>query len=143
MVNVVLCLVCGTMRAEGGSPEQKCPVVINRTELGYNHQGGQSKPYLRVEFGNTAGKQISTIVYGLSVLDPGGNPHPYPDELMYQGGLETGKKRAFTWELAREFVDIHRSGETVVVKRVEFIDTTHWIDDGSERCAFTVDFHAR
>jgi hypothetical protein len=29
------------------------------------------------------------------------------------------------------------------VKKVEFIDATSWIDDGSESCVFTVDFHAR
>jgi len=49
----------------------------------------------------------------------------------------------FTWELASESVDIHRTGETVVVKKVEFSDTAGWIDDGSETCAFKVDFHAR
>jgi hypothetical protein len=138
-----LSLACGAMRAEAKSPEQKCPVVIDRVELSYNHQGGESKPQLRVEFGNFAGKQISNITFSLSVLDADGYPRPYPDDLTYREGLETGKRKVFIWDLAPETVDIHRAGETVVVKKVEFSDTTGWIDDGSESCVFTVDFHAK
>jgi hypothetical protein len=131
------------MRAKAESPEHKCPVVIHSVALSYNHQDGQSRPQLRIEFGNGAGKQISNVTFSWSVLDAEGNPHPYPDDLTYQEGLETGKRKAFFWNLAPEAVDIHRSGETVVVKKVEFADTTRWIDDGSESCGFTVDFHAR
>jgi hypothetical protein len=139
---LALCLACGTMRAKAEGPLRKCPVVIHGVELSYNHQDGQSKPQLRVEFGNNAGKQISNVTFSLYVLDAGGDPRPYPDDFTYREGLETGKKRAFVWNLAPETVDIHRTGETVVVKRVEFVDTTRWIDDGSESCVFTVDFHA-
>jgi len=140
---LALCLACGALRAEAGGPERKCPVVIDSVELSYNHQGGPSKPQLRVEFDNHANKQISKIAFSLSVLDAGGYPHPYPGDLMYRDGLEIGKRKVFTWELASESVDIHRSGETVVVKKVEFSDTASWVDDGSETCAFKVDFHAR
>jgi len=138
-----LCLAFGALKAEAESPEPKCPVVINRVELSYNHQGGVSKPQLTIEFGNHAGKQISKITFNLLMLNEGGYPHPYPDDLTYQEGLETGKRKVYNWDLAFEAVDIHRTGETVVVERVEFIDTTNWIDDGSESCVFTVDFHAR
>ncbi|MGD0938422.1 MAG: hypothetical protein ABR905_01835 [Terracidiphilus sp.] len=140
---LVLGMACGAMRAEARSPEQKCSVVIDSVQLSYNHQGGESKPQLRVEFSNDAGKQISQITLDLYLLDAGGNPQPYPDELTYQDGLGIGKKKSFLWDLARESVDIHRTGETVVVKKVEFINGKDWIDDGSESCAFTVDFHAR
>ena len=140
---LALCLACGAVRAEAESPDRKCPVAIDRVELSYNHQGGPSKPQLRVEFGNHAGKQIAKITFSLSVLDAGGYPRLYPDDLIYRDGLEAGKKKVFIWELASESVDIHRSGETVVVKKVEYLDTTGWIDDGSESCAFKVDFHAR
>jgi len=140
---LALCLACRTVRAEAESPERKCPVVINHVELSYNHQGGPSRPQLKVEFGNHAGKEISNVTFSLSVLDAGGYPHPYADDLIYRDGLESGKKRVFIWDLASESVDIHRAGETLVVKKVEFIDTTGWVDDGSESCAFKVDFHAR
>ena len=140
---LALCLACGAVRAEAGSPERKCPVVIDSVELSYNHQGETSKHQLRVEFDNHSGKHISKIAFSLSLLDVGGYPHPYPDDLMYGNGLEIGKTKAFTWELASESVDIHRTGETVVVSKVEFSDTVSWIDDGSETCAFKVDFHAR
>ena len=69
--------------------------------------------------------------------------HPYPDDLTYRDGLEAGKKKVFIWDLASESVDIHRAGETVVVKKIEFIDASDWIDDGSEACVYKVDFHAR
>jgi hypothetical protein len=140
---LVFCLAYCAARAEAGSPERKCPVVIDRVELSYNHQGGPSKPQLRIEFGNRAGKPITKITFSLAVLDAGGYPYPYPDDLMYRDGLEVGKRKMFAWELASESVDIHRTGETVVVKRVEFSDTAGWIDDGSESCAFKVDFHPR
>jgi hypothetical protein len=138
-----LCLAFGAPKAEAESPEPKCPVVMNHVELRYNHQGGVSKPQLTIEFDNHAGKQISRITFKLSVLDEGGYPHPYPDDLMYQEGLETGKGKVYNWDLASEAVNIHRTGETVVVEKVEFIDATSWIDDGSESCVFTVDYHAR
>ncbi|MGP8260032.1 MAG: hypothetical protein ACLQM6_08790 [Acidobacteriaceae bacterium] len=140
---VALSLVCGTTRAETGRPQRKCPVVIDSIELSYNHQGGESKPQLRVEFVNHAGKKISNVTFGLSVLDASGNARPYPDDLTYRDGLEIRKTKTFIWKLDPESVDIHRSGETVVVKKVGFIDTPDWIDDGSESCAFTVDYHAR
>jgi hypothetical protein len=138
-----LCLNFGVLKAEAESPEHKCPVVINRVELSYNHQGGVSKPQLTIEFDNHAGKQISKITFNLSVLDEGGYPHPYSDDLTYLEGLETGKRKVYIWDLASEAVNIHRTGETVVVEKVEFIDTTSWIDDGSESCVYTVDYHAR
>ena len=136
-------LACCVMRAEAGSAEPKCPVVIDGVELSYNHQGAPSKPQLRVEFGNFGGKHISNIRFALSLLDAGGYPHPYPDDLTYRDGLEAGKKKVFIWDLASESVDIHRAGETVVVKKIEFIDASDWIDDGSEACVYNVDFHAR
>lgn len=140
---LALSLACGMMQAKAESPERKCPVVIHSVELSYNHQDGQSKPQLRVEFGNDASKQISNVTFSLSVLDAGGNPRPYPDDFTYREGLAAGKKKIFVWNLAPEAVDIHHTGETVVLKKVEFVDTTRWIDDGSESCVFTVDFHAR
>ncbi|MGA2674054.1 MAG: hypothetical protein ABSE99_12580 [Terracidiphilus sp.] len=131
------------MRAEAQSDAQKCPLVIDQVDLSYNHQGGQSKPQLRVRFSNDAGKQISTVTFSLSLLDSGGSPRPYPDNLKYSAGLEPTKKKVFTWDLATESVDIHRTGETVVVQEIDFADATVWKDDGSESCAFSVDFHAR
>jgi hypothetical protein len=138
-----LCLACGAVNGKAESPERECPVVINHVDLSYNHQGGESKPQLTIEFGNHSGKQISKITFNLSVLGQGGYPHPYPDELIYREGLDTDKRKVYIWDLTSEAVDIHRTGETTVVKKVEFIDTTSWSDDGSESCAFTVDFHAK
>lgn len=140
---MTFCLALGSMRAEARSAERKCPVVVNSVELSYNHQGGESKPQLRIEFGNLAGKKISIVTFSLSVIDAGGYARPYPDDLMYREGLDTGKKKVFLWDLEPENVDIHRTGETVVVKKVEFADTTLWTDDGSESCVFTVDYQAK
>jgi hypothetical protein len=140
---IALCLVYSTMGAKAQNSGQKCPVVLDHIELSYNHQGGQSKPQLRVEFDNAAGKGITTVTFSLSVLDPAGYPHPYPDDIVYRDGLEAGKQKTFTWSLAQESVDIHRAGETVLVQEVEFADATSWKDDGSESCVLTVDFHPR
>jgi len=131
------------MRMEAESPERYCPVVINSVELIYNHQGGVSRPQLSVEFENHSGKKISNVRFSLSLLDAGGYRRPYPYDLAYKEGLNSGKKKVFIWDLAPESVDIHRTGEAVVVKIVEFDDTTHWFDDDSEFCVFTVDFHAK
>lgn len=140
---LTLGLTCILARAEANPAEHKCPIVIDHVELGYNHQGGESKPQLRVGFGNNAGKQISAVTFSLSVLDSGGNPQPYPDNLTYGDGLENGKKKIFAWDLVFESVEVHPAGETVVVQKVEFADATIWTDDGSESCVLTVDFHAK
>ncbi len=146
---LTICFAAGAARAKAEAPKRKCPVVINRVALSYKHQGGPSTPQLTMEFENHAGKQISKVVFTLYVLGAGGYPRPYPDDLTYQtdqAELEAGKKKVHVWDLAPEDVDIHHTGETVVVNRVEFRDaagTTDWTDDGSESCSFTVDFHAR
>jgi hypothetical protein len=143
MLFLALCVICSCARVEAQTPEPKCPVVIGHVELFYNHEGGQSRPQLKVGFGNSAGKSISTITFSLATLDSGGYPRPYPDSLRYDGGLETAQKKVFVWDLAAESVDIHRTGETVVVQKVEFADATGWTDDGSESCTFKVDFHGK
>jgi hypothetical protein len=143
VLTFALCLACSATRAKAQSSEQKCPVLLDHIELSYNHAGGQSKPQLRVEFGNVAGKGIRSVTFSLSVLDSAGYPHLYPDDIVYRDGLETGKQKIFTWSLAPESVDIHRTGETVLVQEVEFADATGWKDDGSESCVLTVDFHPR
>lgn len=140
---LALCVAWGVAPAVAENPEQKCPVVIDQVDLNYNHAGGRSAPQLRVRFGNEASKGISTVTFSLSLLGTGGDPRPYPDDLTYSDGLESGKKKVFIWELASESVDIHRAGETVVIQKIEFADATTWVDDGSQSCVFTVDFHAR
>jgi hypothetical protein len=118
-------------------------VVIDQVALAYNHAGGHSIPQLRVRFGNAAGKRVTMVKFTLSLLAPGGDARLYPNDLEYADGLETGTKKVFTWALVPELVDIHRAGETVFVQKVEFADATAWVDDGSESCAFKVDFHAQ
>jgi len=140
-------LACSVARANPGSPPRKCPVAIDRVELSYSHQGGPSKPELMVSFGNDTGQRIMTVKFSLSVLDSSGYPQPYPDELIYSDGLDAGKKKVFLWELAPASVNIDRAGETIVVQRVQFADTSGlnslvWTDDGSESCKLTVDYHA-
>jgi hypothetical protein len=143
MLFLALCVTCSMARVEAQAPKPKCPVAIGRVELFYNHEGGQSRPQLKVGFGNDAGKSISSVTFSLSTLDSGGYPRPYPDSLTYGDGMETGQKKVFVWDLAATSVDIHRTGETVIVQKVDFADATSWTDDGSESCMFKVDFHAK
>jgi len=100
-----------------------------------------------VSFANNAGQRIMTVGFSLSVLDSSGSSLLYPEDLIYSNGLDAGKKKVFLWELEPASVDIHRAGETVVVQRVQFADTSGlnslaWTDDGSESCKLTVDYHA-
>src|ERR1700692_629050 len=115
-----LCLACSMLRAGGETSEQKCPVVIEHVELSYNHQGGQSKPQLILKFDNNSGKRISAITFSLSVLDSGGYPRPYPDDLQYRDSLDAGRQKVFTWSLPFESVDMYRTGERIFVQDVEF-----------------------
>jgi hypothetical protein len=139
-----LCLALKPGLASAQSSERKCPVLLDHIDLSYGHQGGQSKPQLRVSFGNNAGKTITTVTFSLSVLDSGGYPHPYPDDLTYSDSLEAGKEKTYTWGLSPESVDIHRTGETVTVQEIGFADNTVWKNnEDSESCVLTVDFHPR
>ena len=143
ILTLALCLACTAARANAQSSGQKCPVVLDHIALSYNHEGGQSKPQLRVKFDNAAGKRITKVTFSLSVLESSGYPQPYPEDLVYRDGLEAGKQKIFAWSLAPESIDIHHAGETVLVLEVEFADATRWKDDGSESCVLTVDFHPR
>lgn len=141
---LVFCGVFGNACTAAESPAQKCPVVIDRIDLTYSHQGGQSKPELKVSFGNAGGRRVATVLFSLSLLNSSGDLQTYPEDLAYRDGLDPDKKRVFIWELAPESVDIHRAGEIVVIKKVGFDDAgSVWTDDGSETCKLTVDYHAR
>lgn len=143
LLALAACLAFGGESAEASSPKQACPVIIKQVDLSYKHAGGRSVPQLRMSFGNRANRPISTVTFTLSLLDSDGYLHPYPEDLQHSEGLEPGIKTVFTWELASEAVDIHRTGETVAVEKVEFADTSSWVDDGSQSCAFTVDYRAK
>jgi hypothetical protein len=140
---LALCFAGGAVECAGQSPEAKCPVVIDQLMLSYNHEGGRSVPQLKVWFENQAGKQVSTVTFSLSVLDSGGYRRPYPHSLKSHASLDSGKKKESAWELTAESVDIHGTGETVAVTKIEFADASTWTDDGSESCALTVDFHPK
>lgn len=140
-LTAAICLAWGVVQGAAQSPEAKCPVMLDHVALAYNHEGGRSVPQLKVWFENHAGKQISTVIFSLSVLDSGGYPRPYPHNLKSHASLDSGKKKESTWELTAESVDIHGTGETVAVTKIEFADASTWTDDGSESCALTVDFH--
>jgi hypothetical protein len=142
-VGLAFCLALGVGRTAAASSAQKCSVVIDQIALDYNHGGGRSIPQLRVRFVNAAGKRLTRVKFALALLASGGDAHLYPYDLEYADGLETGKTKVFTWDLVPEAVDIHRAGEAVFVQEVEFADETAWVDDGSESCAFKLDFHAQ
>jgi hypothetical protein len=142
-LTLALCLACIAMRIQAQKPEPKCPVAIDHIELSYSHAGGESKPQLGVIFTNHARERVATATFSLSLLDSGGYPHPYPDDLIYREGLDPGKQKDFVWDLAPDAVDIHRTGEAVILQEIKFDDATGWKDDGSESCALTVDYHAR
>jgi hypothetical protein len=136
-------LVACSVGAEAQTKGQTCPVAIEHLELSYSHAGGQSKPQLQVRFANHADRRIATATFQLSLLGEGGYPHPYPDDLIYSNGLDPHKWKFFTWDLTPEAVDIHRTGETLLLEQVKFEDDTEWKDDGSESCVLTLDYHAR
>jgi hypothetical protein len=134
---------CSASRAEAESTDRNCPVVIDRVELSYSHQGEPSQPQIKVWFENSANKPIVAITFSLLILNSSGDSHPYPDELSYVDDIDTGEKKVFQWKLTPELVDIHRAGETVVVEEVEFASAASWKDDGLQSCALKVDYQAR
>ena len=127
--------------AQAGAP--KCPVSIDRMELSYSHQGAPSTPQLRMHFINHSAKRVAAVTFTLLLLDSAGYSHPYGDDLSFTAGLEAAADQTFSWALAPDRIDIHRTGETVFVQKVEFDAGGAWVDDGSQACADTVDFHPR
>jgi hypothetical protein len=114
---------------------------VENLQLTYTHQGGRSMPTVTAMLGNRAGKRIVSARFRLSVLDTNGYPHSYPEDLVYQKGLDAGMQRHFAWALDPQSVDIHRAGEELVLLEVAFDDQTRWKDDGSESCGSAVDYH--
>ncbi len=143
IATLVLSLVSCAPWARAVKPGQVCPIAIENLELSYRHQGGQSTPQLTAMLGNRAGKRIASARFQLSVLDPNGSPNSYPEDLIYSKGLDVDKRRNYAWSLAPESVDIHRTGEALVLLEVTFDDQSSWKDDGSESCGYGVDYHAR
>jgi hypothetical protein len=143
--SLMLAVCIAGCSAEGMSqkPAQRCPIAIENLALGYNHAEGQSKPQLQLQFGNRENKRIATATFQLWLLGEGGYPHPYSEDLVYRDGLDPHKRRNFTWDLNPEAVDIHRTGESLILQAVEFDDGTTWKDDGSLSCELTVDYHPR
>jgi hypothetical protein len=131
----------GTVVAQ--SSIQKCAVEIGHAELSYKHQGGPSSPELRVTFSNRTSNRVTSVTFTLSTLDSGGYPRPYPNNLSFNGAVDAGKTKLYSWSLDPLNVDIHRTGEALYVDKVEFEDAPAWIDDGSESCDFKVDYHPK
>ena len=136
------CVAGGSPLAVHAAP-QNCPAKIENLALSYSHQGGQSKPQLSATFSNQSGKRISSATFELSLLDSAGYPHPYPHALSLRDGLDAGKVRTSQWALRVEAVDIHRTGEILLLREVDFDDGMTWKDDGSESCSLAVDYHAQ
>jgi hypothetical protein len=136
-------LALSAMPAAAQKSEQVCPVAIESLDLGYGHQGGQSKPQLTAMLGNRTEKRVARARFRLSVLDPSGYANPYPQDLTFDQGLDVHMRRRHIWSLEPESVNIHRTGQSLVLLSVEFDDRTAWKDDGSESCVVTVDYHAR
>lgn len=131
------------MPAVAQKAEQVCPVAIESLDLGYGHQGGQSKPQLTAVLGNRTEKRVATARFRLSLLDAGGYANEYPEDLTFDRGLDVHMRRRHIWNLAPESVNIHRTGQSLVLLSVEFDDRTAWKDDGSESCVLTMDYHPR
>ena len=138
----ILLLSCAA-RASAQDSRQTCPVTLDHIELSYMHDGGQSRPQLRVGLNNKSSKQAATITLSLSMLDSQGYPQRYPEDLTFQSGLEPGKKKLFARNLEPGSVDMHRTGESAFVEKVEFADGSNWNDDGSESCAIALDYHPK
>jgi hypothetical protein len=124
-------------------PGQVCPIAVESLELNYRHQGGPSIPQLTAMLGNRAGKRILHARFQLSLLDGNGYPHAYPEDLIFDKGLDVDKRRNHVWPLVPESVDMHRTGESLMLLEVTFEDQTSWKDDGSESCGYGVDYHGK
>ena len=137
-----LCLTC-CATCVSAQTEQKCPVSIDHIDVSFNHADGQSKPQFRASFTNKTKKRISTLTFTLSLLDSGGYPQPYQDSFVYSDGLDAGRQKLFAWDLDSASVDMHRTGQSALLDKAEFADGTDLVDDGSQSCVLTVDFHAK
>jgi len=135
-------LVCIGIPAAARPPE-RCPVLLQNISLTYNHNGGKSTPQLQVKFANDTGVELAKATFQLSVLDAAGYPQIYANDFEFRGALAPRKSKISSWDLDANSVDIHRTGETVLLKSVTFADGNGWADDGSETCRMTVDFHAQ
>ena len=143
---VLIC--CGAFACCGAAAQAvssvKCPVGLDRLDLRYNHAGGQSVPQLRLVFTNLTDKTITNMVLALSILDPEGNSHTYPENLTHHREIAPGTpQRSHLWNLDMASVDMHHSGESVTLQEVQFADGTAWKDDGSLACTLSVDFHPK
>jgi hypothetical protein len=138
-----LCSISGGSALWAQNGHRACPVVINQVNLTYSHEGNPSVPRLEIRFTNAGPQPIARVVFQLALLDGSGYSHEYPDDLTSNAELEPRKEKVSNWTLQPQSIDIHRAGETVVVKKVSFAEGNPWSDDGSESCKFVVDFHAR
>lgn len=122
----------------------KCPVGFQHVDVRYNHAGGESAPQLRLAFTNRADKTITGFVFSLSILDSEGNPVPYATQFDYRREFPPGGgERSRLWKLDAASVDMHRSGESVILLEADFADGTTWKDDGSQGCTLSFDYHAK
>ncbi|HEX3469891.1 MAG TPA: hypothetical protein VHT28_01795 [Silvibacterium sp.] len=99
---------------------------------------------MRLVFTNLTDKTITNMVLALSILDPQGNSHPYPEDLTHHREVAPGTPpRSRIWDLDAASVDMHHSGESVTLQEVQFADGTSWKDNGSLACTLSVDFHPK
>ncbi len=137
----VIALALAPQTFWGANPN--CPVHLHQISIQYNHQGGTSRPQLSILYEDQSQLSVAQIHFSLAILDANGSPHPYGDNFLSKGVVSVGKPKLEFWDLVPELVDIHRTGEIVVVQQVRFSDGSVWKDKGEETCSLTVDYHGR
>ncbi|MBV8114248.1 MAG: hypothetical protein JO300_05870 [Silvibacterium sp.] len=125
-------------------PLSKCPIGFGSVDVRYNHAGGESVPQLRLSFTNQTGKTITDLVFSLSIFDSDGSPVSYPSDFHYHHEFPPGQaQRSHTWNLDPASVDMHRTGESVMLLEARFADGTGWKDDGAWACTLAFDYRPK
>ena len=123
--------------------DNKCPVEFKAMMHGKDSPKGS---YVSVSFTNTSDKTIANSKFGVIVYDPVGHHTDYEKILLDKHEVKPGKTDKLSEETTIEMKSgfhaddpQHRNGVQVFLFKLNFADGTSWTDDGSKKCASTIE----
>ena len=136
-------LAQSTVATPDAKNDNKCPVEFKAMMHGKDSVKGS---YVSVSFTNTSDKTIAASKFGVVVFDSVGHHTDYERTIGNKQELKPGK----TGKLSEETtIDMksgyraddpqHRNGVQVFLFKLNFTDGTSWTDDGSKKCASSIE----
>ena len=130
-------------QSTAAAPDNKCQIQFKSILHGKDSVKGS---YVSLSYTNNSDKTISASKFGIVVYDSVGHHTDYEKTIGSTQEVKPGKVGKLSEETTIEYKSgsraddpQHRNSLQVFAVKIAFSDGTSWIDDGSKKCASTIE----